>query len=151
LGQTLDLTPLAAALQPLDGPLRTLISQAGGLLSGIPDLKFDIPRSQQSSTWLLNTYLDDTLRITRGDLGSVFVMVKEGSAARAADHSAHVASGEDVEGAWGEALGEGAAAVSTTSTMLVEAATVVEPSAVIEEGESMDAPTMSTEEDGEGI
>lgn len=29
------------------------------------------------SSWLMTTYLDDTLRISRGDGGGVFVLVKE--------------------------------------------------------------------------
>jgi hypothetical protein len=80
LGQRVDLAPLRAALQPLDGPLRSAISQLGSLLSGAPDLTFPIPAAASkpgaASTWLLNTYLDGDLRITRGDGGSVFVMTK---------------------------------------------------------------------------
>jgi hypothetical protein len=79
MGQQVDLAPLQAALQPLDGPVRSLLESAGGLLAGVPDLSFPItsPTSGSSSTWLLNTYLDDDLRITRGDQGSVFVMMKD--------------------------------------------------------------------------
>lgn len=78
LGNSVDLGPLRAALQPLDGPLRAAVSQAGALLSNAPDLKFPIPSSsRQTSTWLLNTFVDRDLRISRGDGGSVFVMTKE--------------------------------------------------------------------------
>lgn len=79
MGQTVDLSPLATAFAPLEQPLNSLVSAAASLLSGLPDLKFPIPKNAngKTSTWLLNTYLDTDLRITRGDLGSVFVMVKE--------------------------------------------------------------------------
>jgi hypothetical protein len=92
MGQTVDVSPLTTALAPLEQPLQSLISSVGSLLDGLPDLKFPIPASSSSftslssssssssskyaSTWLLNTYLDDDFRISRGDGGSVFVMVK---------------------------------------------------------------------------
>lgn len=87
MGQTVDVSPLTAALAPLEQPLQSLVASVGSLLAGLPDLKFPIPASASSftsssssssnaSTWLLNTYLDDDLRISRGDGGSVFVMVK---------------------------------------------------------------------------
>ena len=74
-GQMVDLSPLKTALQPLDGPVRSAISQAGAFLAGQPDLTFNTPT--QKPTWLLNTYLDDELRIARGDGGSLFIMKKE--------------------------------------------------------------------------
>jgi hypothetical protein len=81
LGQRVDLAPLQAALEPLDGPLRALVAQIGAALAGVPDLRFPIPAAASkpgaAATWLLNTYLDADLRISRGDGGSVFVMVKE--------------------------------------------------------------------------
>jgi PAP_fibrillin len=44
----------------------------------VPDLKLPI-RSPRATTWLLTTYLDETLRISRGDAGSIFVVTKEPS------------------------------------------------------------------------
>ena len=52
----------AQSFLPSDGvevPLRAGETQIGG------------------SSWLMTTYLDDTLRISRGDGGGVFVLVKE--------------------------------------------------------------------------
>jgi hypothetical protein len=41
----------------------------------------DIPiSSKRAETWLLTTYLDDSLRISRGDSGSIFVLTKEAPA-----------------------------------------------------------------------
>ncbi len=48
----------------------------GSLLKQAPDLNLPIG-TQQSSTWLLTTYLDSDTRITRGDGGSVFILVKD--------------------------------------------------------------------------
>lgn len=78
LGQRVDLSPVQGALQPLEGPVRGVLSQLGGLLAQQPDLQFPI-QPAQASTWLLNTFLDSDLRITRGDGGSVYVLVKDSS------------------------------------------------------------------------
>jgi PAP_fibrillin len=43
-------------------------------------LQVQLP-TQPAEKWHLTTYLDDTLRITRGDAGSIYVMVKERSRA----------------------------------------------------------------------
>ena len=51
--------------------------QVGSILSQSPDLSFPLPTGETSQTWLLTTYLDDDTRITRGDGGSVFVLVKD--------------------------------------------------------------------------
>lgn len=78
-GQTLELTGLKTALKPIDGPVRSVIEQAGTFLAGQPDFTFKTPSRQSgksSATWLLNTYLDDDLRIARGDGGSLFIMKK---------------------------------------------------------------------------
>jgi hypothetical protein len=78
-GQTVELTMLKTALQPLDGPVRSAIEQAGMFLAGQPDFTFKTPRpmnGKSRATWLLNTYLDDDLRIARGDGGSLFIMKK---------------------------------------------------------------------------
>jgi hypothetical protein len=78
-GQTLDLTGLKSALKPIDGPVRSVIEQAGTFLAGQPDFTFKTPapkNGKSRATWLLNTYLDDDLRIARGDGGSLFIMKK---------------------------------------------------------------------------
>lgn len=74
MGQSVDLSPLQSALRPLDEPVRSTIRQIGSLLSGSPDLKIPIRQGRKTSTWLLTTYLDNELRISRGDGGSVFVL-----------------------------------------------------------------------------
>jgi hypothetical protein len=95
LGQNVDLSPVKTALQPLDGPLRSVVSQIGSLLSGAPDLKFPIQSPAPSTSWLLTTYLDDQLRISRGDGGSVFVLIKE-----AKEVTDMVMYGQNSEDAW---------------------------------------------------
>lgn len=48
----------------------------GNLISQTPNLSFPIS-TDNAQTWLLTTYLDEDTRITRGDGGSVFILVKE--------------------------------------------------------------------------
>lgn len=47
------------------------------VVSGQPPLKVPIP-GDRTSSWLLITYLDDDIRISRGD-GGLFVLAREGS------------------------------------------------------------------------
>ena len=86
-GQQVDLSGLKALLKPLDSPVRGLIEQAGTFLAGQQDFEFKTDalsnmlggqdgRVKRKATWLLNTYLDEDLRIARGDGGSLFVMKK---------------------------------------------------------------------------
>jgi hypothetical protein len=44
----------------------------------LPDIRLPInpPKQLQESSWLLTTYLDDDIRISRGDGGSIFVLTK---------------------------------------------------------------------------
>jgi hypothetical protein len=77
LGQTVDLTLLQNALRPLDEPVKAVVERLGSLLAGAPDLRLPIQSGNKSATWLLNTYLDDDLRIARGDGGSVFVLARD--------------------------------------------------------------------------
>lgn len=58
-------------------PLRCCCLQVGSILRQSPDLSFPLPGSEQAQTWLLTTYLDEDTRITRGDGGSVFILVKD--------------------------------------------------------------------------
>lgn len=45
---------------------------------GLPPLKFQLG-SGGAQSWLLTTYLDEDIRISRGDGGGLFVLIKEGS------------------------------------------------------------------------
>nr|ABR17395.1 unknown [Picea sitchensis] len=73
-GQKIDLTSFQGSLRPLQ-EAATNISR---VISGQPPLKLPIRRDGAQS-WLLITYLDKDLRISRGDGGGLFVLVKEGS------------------------------------------------------------------------
>ncbi|XP_057978398.1 plastid lipid-associated protein 3, chloroplastic [Malania oleifera] len=72
-GQKITLTPVQQSLNPLLSSL-TSLSRA---ISGQPPLKIPIPGNRTQS-WLLISFLDKDLRISRGD-GGLFVLVKEGS------------------------------------------------------------------------
>ncbi|KAL9236957.1 hypothetical protein vseg_011561 [Gypsophila vaccaria] len=73
LGQKIDLTPLKG----LFSSVQDTASSVARTISNQPPLKFNL--SQNAESWLLTTYLDQELRISRGDAGSVFVLIKEGS------------------------------------------------------------------------
>ncbi|KAI9085341.1 hypothetical protein K1719_032718 [Acacia pycnantha] len=74
LAQKVDLTHFKGILNSVEGAAsnvdRTMFSR--------PPLKNPISRSNAPS-WLLTTYLDEELRISQGDGGCVFVLIKEGS------------------------------------------------------------------------
>ncbi|KAI4303333.1 hypothetical protein MLD38_038978 [Melastoma candidum] len=72
-GQNISLTPVQQSLSPLQDAVASL----SRTISGQPPLKVPIP-GERTSSWLLVTYLDNDLRISRGD-GGLFVLVKEGS------------------------------------------------------------------------
>ncbi|KAJ9135108.1 hypothetical protein P3X46_032327 [Hevea brasiliensis] len=72
-GQNINLSPVQQSLNPL----QEVVSNISRTISGQPPLKVPIP-GNQSRSWLLITYLDKDLRISRGD-GGLFVLVKEGS------------------------------------------------------------------------
>ncbi|KAI3456502.1 hypothetical protein Pfo_013165 [Paulownia fortunei] len=74
LGQNIDLTPFKRLLTSV----QDTASSVAKTISSRPPLKFSISSSNAES-WLLTTYLDDELRISRGDGGSIFVLIKEGS------------------------------------------------------------------------
>jgi PAP_fibrillin len=61
----------------------------------VPDLKLPI-KSPRATTWLLTTYLDETLRISRGDAGSIFVLTKESSGGMPSTEEPAVAQAPDV-------------------------------------------------------
>lgn len=74
LGQKIDLSPFKGILSSV----QDTASSVAKTISRQPPLKFSISNSNAQS-WLLTTYLDEDLRISRADAGSVFVFIKEGS------------------------------------------------------------------------
>ncbi len=74
LGQKIDLTPFKGLITSVQDTASSVVKT----ISSQPPLKFSISNSNAES-WLLTTYLDEDLRISRGDGGSIFVLIKEGS------------------------------------------------------------------------
>ena len=74
-GQKISLGPV----QQLLNPLQQAFASIAGSISGQPPLKVPIPGNNRAKSWLLTTYLDKDLRISRGDGGGLFVLAKEGS------------------------------------------------------------------------
>ncbi|KAM0933975.1 putative plastid-lipid-associated protein [Dioscorea sansibarensis] len=74
LGQNIDLSPLKGVFTSI----QDAASSVARTISEQPPLKIPIG-NRNAESWLLTTYLDEELRISRGDGGSVFVLVKEGS------------------------------------------------------------------------
>ncbi|GMI71769.1 FIBRILLIN2 [Hibiscus trionum] len=72
-GQRISLLPVQQSLNPL----QELVANISRTISGQPPLKIPIP-GNRSSSWLLITYLDEDLRISRGD-GGLFVLARQGS------------------------------------------------------------------------
>ncbi|KAK0590320.1 hypothetical protein LWI29_025352 [Acer saccharum] len=72
-GQKINLLPVQQSLTPL----QEAVASIGRAISGQAPLKVPIP-GERTKSWLLITYLDEDLRISRGD-GGLFVLVKEGS------------------------------------------------------------------------
>lgn len=77
LGQRIDLTPFKGILTSVQNTASSVVRT----ISNQPPLKFPISNNKAQS-WLLTTYLDEELRISRGDGGGVFVLIKEGSSDR---------------------------------------------------------------------
>ncbi|KAH1091190.1 hypothetical protein J1N35_018447 [Gossypium stocksii] len=73
MGQKIDLAPIKGLLNSVQDTASTVAKT----ISSRPPLKFSLSNSN-SESWLLTTYLDEDLRISR-DGGSVFVLIKEGS------------------------------------------------------------------------
>ena len=73
-GQNLNLSPVQQSLSPL----QDVVEGISHAISGQPPLKIPIP-SERTSSWLIITYLDDDLRISRGN-GGLFILAREGSA-----------------------------------------------------------------------
>ncbi|XP_057960538.1 light-induced protein, chloroplastic-like isoform X2 [Malania oleifera] len=74
LGQKIDLTPFRGLITSLQNTASSVVKT----FSNQPPLKIPISNTSAES-WLLTTYLDEELQISRGDGGSVFVLIKEGS------------------------------------------------------------------------
>ncbi|KAL5201413.1 hypothetical protein ABZP36_035767 [Zizania latifolia] len=74
LGQNIDLTPLKGIFSSIENAA----SSVARTISGQPPLKIPI-KTDNAESWLLTTYLDDELRISRSDGSSIFVLFKEGS------------------------------------------------------------------------
>lgn len=73
-GQKIDLSPLKGIFSSIENAA----SSVAKTISGQPPLKIPI-RTNNAESWLLTTYLDQELRISRGDGSSIFVLFKEGS------------------------------------------------------------------------
>ncbi|XP_047094632.1 probable plastid-lipid-associated protein 3, chloroplastic [Lolium rigidum] len=67
------------SVQQLLNPLQQAFASIAGSISGQPPLKVPIPGNNRAKSWLLTTYLDKDLRISRGDGGGLFVLAKAGS------------------------------------------------------------------------
>lgn len=74
LGKTIDLSPIKSLLTSVEDTASSVAKS----ISSHPPLKFSLTNTNAES-WLLTTYLDDELRISKCDAGSVFVFIKEGS------------------------------------------------------------------------
>ncbi|DBB10405.1 TPA: prolyl aminopeptidase [Trebouxia sp. C0006] len=77
LGQSVDLTSLKDVLQPVNAAVRSTAISISNYLQNKPNLDVAIPGNRGAQSWLLTTYLDDDLRVSRGDNGAVFVLAKE--------------------------------------------------------------------------
>ncbi|KAI3687618.1 hypothetical protein L1987_81318 [Smallanthus sonchifolius] len=73
-GRSINLSPVKQSLNPL----QEVVANIAGVISGQAPVKVPIP-GERTKSWLLITYLDKDLRISRGD-GGLFVLAKEGSA-----------------------------------------------------------------------
>lgn len=74
LGQNLDISMLSNMLQPIAERVTNTLASAGDMLGQTPGLQVPADRF---STWLLNTYVDESVRIVRGDGGAVQVFVRQ--------------------------------------------------------------------------
>ncbi|KAE8690469.1 ovate family protein 9 [Hibiscus syriacus] len=74
LGQKFDLNPIKGLLTTV----QDTASSVAKSISSRPPLTFSLA-NKSTESWLLTTYLDEDVRISRGGSGSVFVLIKEGS------------------------------------------------------------------------
>ncbi|KAK8973762.1 hypothetical protein V6N11_061853 [Hibiscus sabdariffa] len=80
LGQKFDLTPIKALLTSV----QDTASSVAKSISNRSPLKLSSLSHGKAESWLLTTYLDEDLRISRGVTGSIFVLIKQGSSFLAA-------------------------------------------------------------------
>jgi len=74
LGTSVDLTPLRELIvNPLNAGLET----AQSVLQTALNPEFEVQVSELASSWMLTTYLDETVRISRDESGRLFVMMKD--------------------------------------------------------------------------
>eukprot|EP00238_Polyblepharides_amylifera_P002900 CAMPEP_0196585998 /NCGR_PEP_ID=MMETSP1081-20130531/52811_1 /TAXON_ID=36882 /ORGANISM="Pyramimonas amylifera, Strain CCMP720" /LENGTH=262 /DNA_ID=CAMNT_0041907731 /DNA_START=326 /DNA_END=1114 /DNA_ORIENTATION=+ len=71
-GKSFDISPL----QGIAGQLKELLRPLATLVTNQPDLNINLPDQAGAKSWLLTTYLDEDIRIARGDGGSIFVLTK---------------------------------------------------------------------------
>jgi len=78
LGQSVDLSPLAPLASQLQDALKGTARRVNKDLGRLDDLEIPVDWGEKGpgATWLLTTYLDDELRISRGDGGGVFILQK---------------------------------------------------------------------------
>jgi hypothetical protein len=58
-------------------PVQSGLGTATELMRRAASPEFQLPANEFNSLWMLTTYLDDTLRVSRDDNGGVFVMLRE--------------------------------------------------------------------------
>ncbi|KAG1656535.1 hypothetical protein FOA52_005561 [Chlamydomonas sp. UWO 241] len=74
LGQTIDLTPLRRFLIE---PVQSGLGTATELMRRAASPELMLPAFEANSLFMLTTYLDDNLRVSRDDNGSLFVMLRD--------------------------------------------------------------------------
>ena len=74
LGQSIDLTPLRRLVLE---PVQAGVEQAGEMLRWASSPELDLPALEAGELYMLTTYLDGSLRISRDDSGGMFIMLKE--------------------------------------------------------------------------
>ncbi|GAB2236944.1 hypothetical protein Droror1_Dr00026826 [Drosera rotundifolia] len=72
-GLKINLSPVGQLLNPV----QEAVANISRTISGLPPIRVPIP-GEGAASWLLITYLDEDLRISRGD-GGLFVLAREGS------------------------------------------------------------------------
>ena len=58
-------------------PVQSGLEQAQELLRRAASPELELPAVEANALWMMTTYLDDTLRISRDDAGATFVMLKD--------------------------------------------------------------------------
>jgi len=70
-----NLAPIFTPARGLLSPLFDALAQRGPFLSSMPDSAGDgNTRDVSSRPWLITTYLDEDIRVSRGDFGSLYVL-----------------------------------------------------------------------------